>query len=196
MIAEELGEIRAEFQPGRDNLIAGLILGLLAIAGGCTLIYLAANGALQSGGNLPVWLPKGRKGWSWGAVAGISVMGVALAVGGILLLWWVKSLFSFGVRIGLNGMAVVDKRGMRVISWDDIASVQENHLYERPPILKGPAQFVLPKMLSKSFIVKTKQGEPLTFDGTTIKGHVELAALIKERLDGRSIPWEIVEMHG
>jgi hypothetical protein len=35
MTQQELGEVRNEFQPGLENLIAGVIIGLLLMGGGC-----------------------------------------------------------------------------------------------------------------------------------------------------------------
>jgi hypothetical protein len=196
MITEQLGEIKREFRPGLENLIAGIIIGLLMIGGGCTLMYFATNGVIESGGALPFWTGKGEKGWSWGAVGIAAAMGIGLAIGGFFLIRWVRSLFSFRVRIGQNGFAVIDKQTVRVFGWEDIISVQETHLHERPPLLKGVAKYALPEMTSKSFFVKIKEGEPFAFDGNTIKGHSKLAKMIKEETERRNIPWEIVEEHG
>jgi hypothetical protein len=196
MAAEQIGEIKHEFKPGLENLVAGIIIGLLMIAGGCAAVSISTNGVVQSGGNLPVWTEKGQKGWSWGAAGIFAAIGLGLVVGGIFLIRWVRSLFSFRLRVGQNGFAVSDKGAMRVVGWYDIVSVQETRLYERPPLLKGVAKYVLPKMMSKSFVVMVRQGAPVAFDGNTIKGHSKLAELIKEETDRRNIPWGIVEEHG
>jgi hypothetical protein len=196
MAAEQLGEIRREFKPGLENLVAGIIIGLLMVGGGCAAVFFSTNGVIESGGSLPLWTEKGQKGWSWGAAGIFAALGVGLIIGGLFLIRWVRSLFSFRVRIGQNGFSVIDKRTARVVGWEDIQSVQETHLYERPPLLKGVAKYALPKMMSKSYIVKLKQGEPFAFDGNTIKGHSKLAQLIKEETERRNIPWEIVEEHG
>jgi hypothetical protein len=196
MTIEELGEIRREFKPGLENLIAGIIIGVLMIGGGCALVYLPTNGVLESGGNLPLWTEKGEKGWSWGAAGLIATIGVLLTVGGFFLIRWMRSLFSLRVRVGQNGFSVVDKKTARVFGWDDIQSVKETHLYERPPVLKGVAKYALPKFMSKSFMVTIKEGDPFAFDVNTIKGHIKLAQMIKEETDRRNVPWEIVEDHG
>jgi len=196
MTAEELGEIKRVFKPGLENLVAGIVLGLLLIVGGCALVFLGISGVIESGGNLAVWTERDQKGWSWGAAGAFAALGLGLVVGGILLIRWVRSLFSFRLCVGQNGFVVSDKKGERVVGWDDIVSVQETHLYERPPILKGPAKYALPKTMSKSFIVIVKQGEPVAFDGNTIKGHSKLAKMIQEETGRRNIPWEIVEKHG
>jgi hypothetical protein len=65
MTAEELGEIKREFKPGLETLIAGIIIGLLLIAAGCVFTFFSIKGAIENGGNLPFWT---ETGWNWGAV--------------------------------------------------------------------------------------------------------------------------------
>ena len=196
MATEQIGEIQREFKPGLENLIAGIIIGILMIVGRCFLVYLPVNGVIESGGDLPVITGKGQKGWCWVAAGALAVMGVMLIVGGILLIFWMKSMFSLRVRVGQNGIIVSTKSITRCISWDEIASVEETPLFERPPVLKGVARFALPKMQSKSFTVNVKSGEPIAFDANAIKGHIELAEMIREQTERRNIPWKIVEEHG
>jgi hypothetical protein len=196
MTAEQLGEIRRDFRPGFENLVAGIIIGLLMIAGGCAAVFFPTFALIESGGSVPVWTEKGQKGWSWGAAGIFAVIGVGLVIGGIFLIRWVRSLFSFRLRVGQNGFAVSEKKAMRVVGWDDIVSVQEIHLYERPPLLKGVAKYALPKTMSRSFVLIAKQGDPVAFDGNTIKGHSKLAKMIQEETSRRNIPWEIVEKQG
>jgi hypothetical protein len=195
MTVEPLGEIRREFKPGLDNLIAGIILGLLLIGAGCAAVYFSTKGVLESEGPLPFWTAEGQTGWSWGAVGLLSLLGIGLMIGGFFLIRWIRSLFSLRVRIGQNGFAVTDKNTTLIVVWEDILSIQETHLYERPPVLKGVAKYMLPKMMSKSFIVNIKDREPFAFDGNTIKGHSKLAQMIKEETDRRNIPWQTVEEH-
>jgi hypothetical protein len=193
MTCEELGKIKREFKPGRENLIAGIIIGLLLIGAGCTAVFFSIQGVVESGGALPFWLPKGKQRRTWGDVGLLGALGVGLLIGGFFLIRWVRSLFSFRVRIGHNGFSVTDQKTTQVIAWEEIESVHEIHVYERPPVLKGVAKYALPKMLSKSFIVTIKERESFEFDGNTIKKHLTLAQMIKEETDRRNIPWEIVE---
>jgi hypothetical protein len=196
MTAEQLGEIKRDFKPGLENLVAGIVLGLLMIVSGCALVFLAISGVMESGGNLPVWTERDQKGWSWGAAGIFAAIGICLVVGGVFLIRWVRSLFSFRLRVYQNGFAVSEKKGERVVGWEDILSVQETHLYERPPILKGAAKYALPQTMSKSFIVTVKLGGPVAFDGNTIKGLSKLAKMMQEETGRRNIPWEVVEKQG
>jgi hypothetical protein len=195
MTIEQLGPIRREFKPGIENVVAGIILGVLMVGGGGGLVYLAANGVIEGGGNLPFWTQKGQKGWSWGAAGLLAVVGIGLFVSGVLVILGARSMLSFRVRIGENGFALVEKKAVRVIAWEDVVSVREIHLYERPPLLKGVAKYALPKTMSKSFVVTIDGGDPFEFDGN-MRGHTKLAKMIKEDTDRRGIPWEIEEVQG
>lgn len=195
MTAEELGEIKKEFKPGLENLVAGIIIGVLLIAGGCALTGFSIKGVLESSGNLPFWTEKGQKGWSWGAVGIAGATGIGLMIGGFALIFWMRSLFSLCVCVAQNGFAVIEKKTSRIISWEEIESVRETHLYERLPLLKGPASHALPKLMNKIFMIRIKEHEPFGFDANTIKGHSQLAQMVKEETDRRNIPWEIVEEH-
>jgi hypothetical protein len=195
MTAQPLGETRQEFKPGLENLIAGIMIGLLMIAAGCAAVLFPIYGVIENGGALPLWTKEGQKEWSWGAAGIFGALGIGLIVGALFLIWWVRSLFSLRVRVAQNGFSVIYQTAARDVRWEDILSVQEIHLYQRPPVLKGVAKYALPKMRSKSFVVKMQQGEPFAFDGDTIKGHSRLAAMIKEETDRRNIPWEVVEKH-
>jgi hypothetical protein len=195
MDAEELGEIRREFKPGLENIIAGIIIGILLIGAGCAAVYFPIMGALESAGPLPFWTEKGQKGWSWGAVGIFVALGLGLLVGGFFLVQWMRSLVSLRIYIGANGFAVSQKKTTQIFAWEEIESVRETRLYERPPILKGVAKYALPKMMSKIFLITIKERDSFGFDGNSIKGHSKLAQMIKDETDRRSIPWEIVEEH-
>ena len=66
-------------------------------------------------------------------------------------------------------------------------------MYERPPVLKGPAQLLLPKVLSKSYVVTRKDEKEFQFDGNSIRGHDKLAEMIGAETVDRGVAWTIVE---
>lgn len=195
MSSDPIGDIRREFKPGMENLVAGIIIGLLLVGGGCAAVYFPTRGVIDSGGDLPAWTDKGQSGWSWGAAGILAALGIGAILGGVFLIRWIRSLFSFRVRVGRHGLGVADRSGGRVIRWDDIVSVEEVHLSERPPVLKGVAKYALPKVVSKSYVLALRAGEPFGFDGNTVKGHNQLAQLIREETGPRDVPWQIREEH-
>jgi hypothetical protein len=192
MTITDLGIIQRQFKPGMDNLVAGVIIGLLLFGGGGAAVFYSVKGVVDSRGELPFWA---EKSYSWGVFGLGSTLGIGMMIGGYYLLRWMRSLSSLRVNLCQNGLTVEDHATLQIIPWDEIQLVTEIHLYERPPILKGVAKYALPKMMSRSFALKRKKGDGFCFDGTTIKGHTELAEMIKIETDSRNIPWEIQEVH-
>ena len=156
MTAQEIGEIRREFKPALENVVAGFIIGLLLIGGGCAAVYFPVNGVIASRGNLPFWV---EKGWCWGAVGLLGALGLGLIVGGVFLIRWMRSLTSLRVKVGFHGLSVTRRDGTQVIAWPDIVSVQETHLYE-PMASRGVAKYALPEVKSEIFLLKIKEREP------------------------------------
>lgn len=187
-----IGRVRCTFKPGKDNLVAGVIIGLLMIAGGIAVGYLVISGVITSPAALPLWA---EHGWCWAAVAIAGLVDAGLLVGGILLIAWMRNLASMRVDVGPSGFSVSTRTGIQVFLWDEIASVTETHLYERPPVLKGPAKLLLPEVKSRSYLVRRKDAEQFAISGTTIRGHEALAGVIKAGIGGRDVSWEIVEEH-
>ncbi len=171
--------------------MAGVAIGLLAILGGCVLGYLVANGVMESGGDLPFW---DRPGWCWVAVAGIGLISAMLIVGGLLLICWIWGLSSLSVYVGDYGFAVVRSSGIEIFLWDNIAFVRETHIFERPPIFHWPLVLLLPRFMSKTFLIHRRDGKEFVLDGNTARGHEKLATMIQEETEPRGVPWQIVEM--
>jgi hypothetical protein len=188
----EIDRVRQEFKPGLENLIAGVIIGLLLIGGACTIIVFAVKGVFENRGRLPFWVDKGP---SWGAMIIMSAIAIAMIVGGTFLIRWMRSLWSLHVYLGEKGFAVSQEHNVDLFIWNQIAGVTETYVFERPPILKGPAQLLLPKVKSKRFLVTRKDEKQSVFDGNAIRSHELLAKFIKRQTDPLGIPWSIVEEH-
>ncbi|MCE9554276.1 MAG: hypothetical protein K8T91_12995 [Planctomycetes bacterium] len=192
MAAFEIGEIKSEFRPGRANLVAGMIIGLMMITGGCTILYFGSKGLIESRGNLAFWT---EKDWCWVSLGLFGGLAIVLILSGSLLIRWIQTLSRITVWVGTTGFCVSERNANDVFHWDEITFVEETRLYERPPLLKGIAKYALPKLMSRSFVIIRRHGDTFGFSGTTIKRHVELADLIKEETNKRSIPWEVEEVH-
>ena len=96
----EIGKLQREFRPGMENLVAGVIIGLLLIGGGCVLGAFTIKGIIESRGQLPVWEDKG---FSWGAACIFAFIVIIMIVGGALLIRWIWSLASLRVYVALGG---------------------------------------------------------------------------------------------
>ncbi len=188
----ELIEPTREFNPSTGNLFAGLILGILLLVGGGYVSFLSANEFLHGFGHLPFMAEKGK---CWGPLVLFFLLGIGLMVGGGFMFRWMRSLSGLRVLIGGNGFVTFSKTESHVFLWSKIASVQETHLFERPPLLKGAARVLMPTVTSKGFLVRRKDNQEFRFDGNTIRDHLELAEMIKKETDPQNILWIIVEEH-
>ncbi len=180
------------FKPSTSNLIAGLIIALLMIGGSVGIGGLLFRGISDSGGKLPLWADKG---WCWVAIAIFFMIAMVLLVGGFFVLYWMWSLVALRVVCNHGGFSVVTRAGTENFLWCHIVYVRETHLFQRPPVLTGPAILLLPKIQSKSYILRTDDNREFAFDGNTIRRHNDFAKLIKIELIDQNIPWEIVEVH-
>ncbi|MBI1344666.1 hypothetical protein GC163_00105 [bacterium] len=192
MIKTDQGLTEREFKPGIANLVAGVIIGLLLITAGLAGIYFPARQALLAGGNLPFWV---KKGWCWFAILMFWGLGTGAIMGGGWLILAMRTLLSFRVKYTETGLELVEGTNSRSIPWHNVTSVVETHLYERPPVLKGPAKLLLPKLMSKSYKLEVSDGEPFEFDGNSVQGHTTLAVLIQQKTRPLNVPWDIVEEH-
>jgi hypothetical protein len=184
--------VQRTFKPGADNLVAGVIIGLLMIGGGSTIAYFVTKGVIDSRAQLPFWA---EKGWCWGSIGLAGLVAIVLLMGGVILIWAMLSLSSLRIHVGDAGLSVTSRTGDQVFQWDQIVRVKETHLYERPPLLKGPASLILPKVQSKSYVIVREDHEEFAFNATSVRRHEELAEMIKFQLEGRDIPWVVVEEH-
>lgn len=187
-----LGERIASFKPGMSNVVAGSIISVLLLGGGLTLVGFIVREIYRSGGNLPV---DTKKGMSWLAVGIGSLLGGGLVVGGVFLARYVRWLLSHEVDLCEEGFRYRQGKGCEEIPWSGVASVRQIVLYQRPPLLKGPAKLLLPEMASKSYVVTTKDGKDFSFDGDSVKNIKRFGKLLREQVDRAGVPWEVVEEH-
>src|SRR5690348_8775348 len=92
----QLGEPIATFRPGKENMVAGFILGVLFMIGGLVAIGFPMKAVISSGANLPV---HAEKGWCWSAVGLATVLGLATAFVGIVLFRFGNNLRSLQVVV-------------------------------------------------------------------------------------------------
>ncbi|HEY7422788.1 MAG TPA: DUF3592 domain-containing protein [Gemmataceae bacterium] len=188
----QLGERIAVFKPMMSNIIAGFIIGALLIVGGAAAIGFSLRAAYLAHWDLPFDV---KKGPSWLTVGFLSLIGVVLVVCGVALAAFSRGLLSHGVDICANGFRYCWRRSTENVLWSGISRIKETILYERPPLLKGPAKLLLPKVSSTSYMIVTKSGTEYGFDGNTIAAIKRFGRVLREQAERLSLPWETVEEH-
>jgi Protein of unknown function (DUF3592) len=188
----DLGAKREVFSPRMANTVAGFIISALLVVGGTAAIGLPLREAYLADWNLPVYV---KTGWCWLAIGVLAVVGVFLAAGGIVLMRFSKALLSHRVELFANGFRFGPQDSAEVALWTNVVRVRETILYERPPILKGAAKLLLPKIASASYVIVTKSGKEYGFDGNSIKEIQTFAQVLRDLANRLSLPWETVEEH-
>lgn len=187
-----LGARLGLFQPRSANIVAGFVLSLLLTGGGLTMLGWDAREVYLSGGNLP-WDVK--QGMSWLAAGLGLLLGLVVTIGGVVLGRYVWRLRSHRVEVCEYGFRYWQGDTVEEVQWGDIAMVQEIVRHERPPILKGPAKFLLPKFTSSRYIAVTRTGKQYHFDGNSVGNIDRMGELLWEGCRTVGSPWKTVEDH-
>lgn len=187
-IQELGGPPTVTFRPAMANIVAGIIIGLLMIAGGGTILGFSIREAIVNGSKMEWFADNGQ---CLAAVFGFMAIGLVLAGGGAGLIIWVRGLALFRVVVADRGFFCAKRNDVEIFDWDNIASVQESVQQEYFP-LKGVAKYAAPMGKSRSFVVRRKDGVEFPFDGNTVKKLSTLAKIIELNVRQRGIPWEVV----
>jgi len=190
---ERLGKCERVFKPTSGNIVAGFIISLLLVLAGLAAIFLPLRDANSAGWNLPFYVEKGS---SWAALVGLCVFGAILIAGGIALAMFARFLLSHRVDVCANGFRFFSRGGPDDVLWADISLIRESIHYARPPLLKGAARFLLPKVASTSYTVIMKDGKEYSFDGNSTEGIKLLGLIFRRHADRVSVPWESIETKG
>lgn len=175
-LIQELGGRTEVFRPSAANLIAGMIIGMLLIAGGLAL----------AGGSL--YLLLSPKGSDWQTtILGIG-MGTVLMTSGVLFIYLMKRMFSYCLVVCAEGFIRQVGKRTDCCRWDDIASVVEEVKSDHLP-LKGAAKYAVPLGKSRSYTIHRKDGTEFLFTADTIKRLGRFATMVREATDHRGIPW-------
>jgi hypothetical protein len=190
-----LGEPIEVFRPGVASIFAGFILGFLFCTGATALFWFIIRQIYLSGADLPFLTPEDKGSISWG-VAGIGLLtAVGLSLGGIVFGWITWDLLSRQVELCVNGFRYFTRGCVEEVLWMDVASIRQTVCYEKPPLLKGPAKVLLPKLATSTYDVVTKNGKEYSFNGDSVKRFKKFVGLLREQAEKSGIPWEKVQDH-
>lgn len=159
---ESLGRVRWETKPSMSNLVAGFILGVGLVVGGLLLAgYMVRQVAFAGGAP-----PPDASGWL-GAIV-LALLGLALAVGGVFLVLFARSLVGLRLRVCAEGFCVTRGNQEDVFAWDEIILVKEPVIEERLPLAKGAARHLMPTKTTRTYTVVRCDGEEFYFDENVI----------------------------
>jgi len=184
---ESLGRVVYETKPNVSNLVAGIVLAMLLVVGGLALAGFMIRQMFLPGGNPPQALA------DWLGALLLMVLGCGLAIGGVLLFLWVKSLFGFRLRVCAEGFYFSRQGADNVLAWDEISKVRETVLTEKLPLVKGAARHLMPTKASRSYTVVRRDGEEFYFDENVVPRTSLLAGPLSSAAKKHGFHWETTE---
>jgi hypothetical protein len=189
----DAADVRRVFVPSRTNLVAGLILGVLAILAGIAMVPGLWREILAAAGALPAPADKRRVFEQVRLLVGVAIV-IGYEIAGICVIRWSLSRFSFRILVRSDGLEVCDSSTLRKIGWEDIDTVDEFRDV-LPPSLRWLVRNPNSWSRTRLFVLRDKAGELLSFDANTVHDHVTLGTMIKEVTDRGGVPWNIIEEH-
>jgi hypothetical protein len=141
-VLERLGNKIEEFGPNTANLVVGYVFGILLGIAGLVVLFLALKTLVEKGGELPF---QAERGASWMAVGWGSVLGVGALVGGLALVFYVRSLFASRTCVCSEGFFTVNRGGrIETYPWSDLERIEETVQQQYVP-LQGALKNAVPR---------------------------------------------------
>jgi hypothetical protein len=176
-----VGNVTHTFQPGRANVLAGYVLGILMIIGGLYLVRFPLR-AVQ------VQAIQDRIG----AFVFVIVFGL-LPVGGLAMLVWINRLGSRRVLFGSKGVACAHRHHADICLWEHAAEIREVFTHYSIPLLKFPGAAI--RRVAYRLAVQRTDGKTLWFTPDSVRNLPELARRLREVSDRNGIPWRREEIN-
>lgn len=191
----DFGAVLRTFEPSRANLVAGIILGALALLAGFAMVVGIWRDLQEAGGVVPLRSDKqGDLDLPRLLVAIAIIIGLGITAVGLFV--WSVSRFSLRIIVREGSVEVRDATSAHVIRWDEIKTVTETREPALPPALRWLVSNPDRWIARRSYVLRDGTGELLSFDVNTVRDHVALGTMIREATDRRGVPWKIVERRG
>ena len=184
------GEPTHEIHPSKINACAGVIIGLLAMTGAGVIVFWGLSHIVKADfANLPFYAEKGTCWFSFICVT----LGICVIVGmGIFFLHFAYELFRTVIYVCPNGFYVkMPSNKTLTFLWEDIATVEEFIIKEKPPLLVRPFNLLLPSVESRAYNVIRKDGVKFDFNRNTLRHMNLIIDPLREQADQRNINWTI-----
>lgn len=191
---DDVADVKRVFAPSRINLVAGLILGGLAILAGIAMVLGLAQEFRAAAEVLPVPADKQRVSEQLRLLVGVAIV-IGSEIAGIFVIRWSLSRWSFRILVRSDGLDVCNSSSSRRIGWEEIETADEFRKVLRPSmrwLVRNPDWWSSVRL----FVLRGPAGKLLSFDANTVHDHVTLGAMVKEATDRRGVPWNIIEEYG
>ena len=94
-----------------------------------------------------------------------------------------------------GGFRYCSHRPAEDVLWSGVVRAKETILYERPPVLKGAAKFLVPKVASSNYTVVAASGKEYLFTGDSVGRIKQFGKLLRAHAEKLGLPWETEEKH-
>ncbi len=182
-----IGKQTYEVKPSATNIVAGFILSGVLFLGGLGLTGFMVR---------QMFFPAGQPLYSvsdWLGAIFLAILGIALAVGGVFLFKFSRSLMGFQLFVCSEGFWFTRQGKEVVFAWVEVVQVQEQVLHEKLPIVKGPAQKLVPTKAVRTYTVTRCDGEQFYFDENVIPRPSLLSGPLSSAAKRLNIPWHTSE---
>src|SRR5262245_60359941 len=159
----ELGPPVASFKPDMANFVAGIILAILAVAGGIALVAWMARYAITRGGELEWFDTKGKDELPLFLVGLSAFAGIAMVGLGVEFFLRARRVRFSRLFVRQHGFVAVEGRKTEVFRWDEVELVLEKVKVERLP-LRGGLKYLLPLGQSYTYVDRRRDGREVELD--------------------------------
>jgi hypothetical protein len=181
---ESLGKVSYQTKSSTANIIAGFILAGILFAGGLFLAGYMVRQMFLPGGQRP------QSGSDWGGAIMTMVLGIAVAIGGVFLFLFARSLVGFRLYVCSDGFWITRHGQSIPFAWDEIAQIKECHVTERLQLVKGAPRRLAATKTTKTYTVIRCDGEQFYFDENVLSRTSLLAGPLSGAARRLGIPWE------
>jgi hypothetical protein len=173
-----IGGVQETYRPDRTNLGAGVISAIVLIVGGLCMAYAWAARENPQPIEDTKYMANG-------------MLGILALIAGLVLLTWVRRLFSHKVLLAEHGIAFFHRGRMDLTVWNQILEIHEILTHESVKLINLP--FTSIKSINRSLLIKRKDGKEFQFTLKSIKGIGRLTRQLRGISERHAISWLIIE---
>lgn len=168
----ELGELKQEFTPATEELVAGVILGIVFTGLGIAGLLFAPDHV-----GTPATLLFG--------------LFIIVGVGAVLWTTLVARKALTRVTVYSNGLRYSCGAVLEEIPWDQVTGVKVLVSREHLPIVKGPLKYAMPSVEHCTFVLRREDGFECRFGKGNVRGAKQLGQIVRHEAENRGIPWYV-----